>query len=205
MQLTSQKAFHTASNKVIGALYATVIGDPDEANIHGVSISITYMCGVFSNKCCLDYVSTSNCIGGSCGIIPPSTEPMECVGGKDVTSQKCDSGAGGWCTFHVTQYQKNEGPGIDTSNYRFDLELYDGEGAIVGDWELLEVPSGTTAQLGTKPLLYSLALSAPNVDQDPIGFSYNFQTWDTNDPTHCQMGDYDNGVRNGDCGFTCAQ
>jgi hypothetical protein len=193
------------SNKAVTNLFATLIGDEIPEEAHGVSIIITFACGFFSNKCCVDDVHTSNAIGNQDGIIPPHTEPIECIAGKDVSGQNCDTAVGGWCTFHVVQYQKWEGPGLNTDNYRFDVTLYDADGVLVGDVEQISVPSEQTQQIATKPLQYTLALTAPNVDDDPIKFAYADQSWDTNDESHCKMGAYDSGSRQGDCGFTCSQ
>lgn len=189
-------------------LFATLLDDADSPpdQKHGVTISITFDCNYWwGGKCCVQSVQTLNAIGDEHSYIPPHTEPLECVSIKDVGGENCgdDPAATGWCGLHVTQYQKNEGPGLNTENYRFSVTIRDAKQVIVGDEEYLSIPSGMTTQLGTKPLQYTLGLTAPNVDADPIAFAYAGQTWDTNDSSHCKMGKYDNGKREGDCGFTC--
>lgn len=191
-----------ASNKIIGQLYATLIGDSVPATTHAVSISIVFQCGLFINKCCVNSFFTQNYYGGN-QVVTPHSEPIECVGAKDVSNQNCDSFDPGWCGVHITQYQKNEGPGLDTENYRFDVILYDSDQELVGELELLSIPSGETQQVGST-LPYTFGVTAPDTDDDAVYMSYNGQSWGSNDQGHqCNFGAYDSGTRNGDCGFSC--
>lgn len=202
-QLTSNFVDKWSANNVDANLFATLFSDSDPATQHGVRIDITFKCGILSNKCCIDSYYTTNSIGNTHDIIPPHTEPMECLGGKDVSKQSCDTAQSGWCGVHITQYQKNEGPGFNTENYRFTVLLYDGAQTFIGERELLSIPSGTTEHIYTKPLQYTLALTAPNVDDDPINLAYAGDFWNIYDAGRCSTGVYDEGKREIDCGFTC--
>jgi hypothetical protein len=190
-------------NKITAQLYATLIGDNDPASTHSVKISVTFACGgIFTNKCCRTDWYTVNYIGET-EVVTPKSEPIECVGAKDVSNQNCDTAHGGWCGVHITQYQKNEGPGLNTENYRFDVILYDADQELVGENELLSIPSGQTQQVPST-LQYTFGVTAPNVDGDAVYMSYNGQSWGSNDQDHhCDFGKYDSGHRDGDCGFSC--
>lgn len=191
-----------ATNKITAQLHATLVGDQDPASTHAVLISITFSCGTFGNRCCVDTCFTENFVGGK-QVVTPHSEPIECVGAKDVSKQNCANFDPGWCGVHITQYQKNQGPGLNTENYRFDVILYDGQQELVGEQELLSIPSGQTQQVGST-LPYTLGVTAPNTDGDAVYMSYNGQSWGSNDQAHhCNFGKYDSGQRDGDCGFLC--
>ena len=136
-------------------------------------------------------------------MVTPHSEPIECFGAKDVSSQNCDGFDPGWCGVHITQYQKNEGPGFNMENYRFDITLYDGDQELVGEQDLLSIPSGQTNQVGST-LPYTFGVTAPDTDDEAVYMSYNGQSWGSNDQDHhCSFGAYDSGARSGDCGFSC--
>lgn len=202
--MTSQLAKREATNKVVTSIAATLVGDSDPVHTHGVVIHITFACGgLLTDKCCLSNYATDNCLGGQCGLIPPRKEPMECVSYKDVSKSNCNSYHGGWCGVHIRQYQKNQGEGIDTSVYRFDVELFDGDQENVGGHELAGIPSGQTKQFGSR-LPMTFGVKAPDVDGDAVYMSYNGQSWGSNDQEHhCNFGKFDSGHRDGDCGFSC--
>lgn len=104
---------------------------------------------------------------------------------------------------HITQYQRNQGPGLNTENYRFDVILYDNDQELIAELELLSIPSGQSQQVGS-PLPYTFGVTAPNLDADAVYMSYNGQSWGSNDQDHhCNFGPYDGGKREGDCGFSC--
>ncbi|KAH3919234.1 hypothetical protein HBH56_030490 [Parastagonospora nodorum] len=203
-QLTSQRAQRRTANDVATTLGATLVGDADPVHTHGVVIHITFACrSIIPDKCCLNFVDTDNCLGEVCGLKPPYKERMECVSSKDVSKSNCASYHGGWCGVHIRQYQKNQGEGIDTSVYRFDVELFDGDQEVVGDYELAGIPSGQTKQFGSR-LPMTFGIKAPDVDGDAVYMSYNGQSWGSNDQEHhCNFGKYDGGHRDGDCGFSC--
>ncbi|KAL8649509.1 MAG: hypothetical protein Q9226_005556 [Calogaya cf. arnoldii] len=201
-QLTNHGVTVQHSNTVVAQLHATLVGDQDPASTHSVSIVITFMCGIFINKCCVYKVDTHNYIGGN-QVVTPKTERIECTGAKDVSKQNCETAHGGWCGVHITQYQRNQGPGLNTENYRFDVILYDGDQELIAELELLSIPSGQSQQVGS-PLPYTFGVTAPNLDDDAVYMSYNGQSWGSNDQDHhCNFGAYDGGKRDGDSGFSC--
>ncbi|KAI0132943.1 hypothetical protein BJ170DRAFT_730966 [Xylariales sp. AK1849] len=109
----------------------------------------------------------------------------------------------GWCGVHVTQYQKNEGPGGNTADYRFDVTLYDANQEEIGSASLLDVPSGQTRGVDSA-LPFVFEITAGNVDNDAVLMAYAGQNFGSNDQEHhCNFGKYDSGSRNGDCGFSC--
>lgn len=204
----SSNGFHLTDKEfvpgrgVTGQLMATYIGDVDPGRTHSVKISITFLCGIFSNKCCVNSHWTANYIDGK-EVVTPHSEPIECVAGKDVSKQNCETAHSGWCGVHIRQYQKNEGPGLNTENYRFDVILYDSDQELIGEADLLSIPSGQTQQVGsTLPMTFGV--TAPNLDDDAVYMSYNGASWGSNDQEHhCDFGKFDSGHRDGDCGFTC--
>ena len=74
--------------------------------------------------------------------------------------------------FSVVQYQKNEGPGADTSVYRFDVHIKDAYQTTIG--EVTTVPD--PASVGSA-LPHQLLVRGGNVDLDPVQFNYTGQTW----------------------------
>lgn len=115
----------------------------------------------------------------------------------------------GWCGVHVTQYQKNmeDGPG-DTSQYRFDVQLYDSKKSLIGFGNVLQVAD--TKEVGVPSgLPYVFTVGTENnkpypIDSDAVLMSYNGQQWGSNDQKHfCNFGSYNDGKREGDCGFDC--
>lgn len=191
-----------ATNKVSAGLTATLIGDNDPGTQHAVSISMVFGCGLFTNKCCLTSTDARNFVGGK-EVVVPKKEPTECFMAKDVSKQNCESFHPGWCGVHIRQYQKNEGPGFHTENYRFDVTLFDADQELVGEVELLSIPSGTQQEVGST-LPYTFGVKAPDTDGDAVYMSYNGASWGSNDQDHhCNFGKYDSGHRDGDCGFTC--
>ncbi|KAL8954738.1 MAG: hypothetical protein Q9183_006958, partial [Haloplaca sp. 2 TL-2023] len=181
---------------------ATLVGDTIAEETHSVKISIRFMCGLFRNKCCVDTVGKTNIIGWN-EVTTPYSEPIECTAGKDVSNQNCDHADGGWCGVHITQYQRNQGPGLNTENYRFVVLLYDSDQELIGQLDLLSIPSGQTHQFGS-PLPYTFGVTAPNLDADAVYMTYNGQNWGSNNQDHhCSFGAYDSGKREGDCGSTC--
>lgn len=112
----------------------------------------------------------------------------------------------GNCGVHVTQYQKNEGPAAangagGTSNYRFDITLYDDNQVQIGQVLLSDAPTGAGVGV-TGALSWAMIVKAQNLDDDPLQFAYAGSAWDSNSP-QCSVGGYDNGSRNMDCGFPC--
>ncbi|KAF3012797.1 hypothetical protein E8E14_006704 [Neopestalotiopsis sp. 37M] len=108
----------------------------------------------------------------------------------------------GRCGVHVHQYQKNAGPGGNTADYRFDVYLYDGAQAYLGGRGTVNIPSGSTADIGAIDLPFRLLITAGYVDADPLTFAYAGQHWSSNSG-QCSVGAYDSGDREMDCAFTC--
>lgn len=107
----------------------------------------------------------------------------------------------GWCGLHVTQFQRNEGPGADTSVYRLTIELKDANGADIGGVSVAEAPSGVGVDISSA-LPYIFIATAGYVDSDPVTFAYAGQNFDSA-TGQCSMGGYQGGSRQGDCGFSC--
>lgn len=204
-QLTGHTFFDaTPNSNRVGQLTATHLGDTDPATTHSVMISISFSGAIFgSTKCWTSNFYTKNYIGGQ-EVLPPKTEPLECVSAKDVSKFNCDTAhVGGWCTVHITQRQRNQGDGLHLESYRFDVRLFDKDKEIVGDLELVSIPSGEIKQLPSN-LPYTFGVGAPNLDNDAVYMYYNGQKWGSNDQDHkCNFGKYDSGKREGDCGFSC--
>ena len=113
---------------------------------------------------------------------------------------------GGWCTFHITQFQRNE-DGVGP-NYDFSVILYDAAGKIVGQEDKVAIDPTTKALAMDSNLPLVLVISATGGDFDPVSFSYGSQQWLSNQQPQCNMGTskdhgYQDGSRQGDCGFTC--
>lgn len=106
--------------------------------------------------------------------------------------------APGWCGMHVVQHQK---PNPATDRYRFDITLKDHNGKAIG--EVLGAVADKPIEVFSK-LPYVFILTGGNVDSDAVLFDYAGQHWGSNDQGHhCDFGAYDNGARQGDCGFSC--
>ncbi|KAK8057399.1 hypothetical protein PG996_011336 [Apiospora saccharicola] len=91
-----------------------------------------------------------------------------------------------------------------TADYRFDVFIYDSAGTLVGEADLLDIPSGSTASMGGTVLPSAFGVTAPNVDGDAVYMTYGDQNWGSNDQAHqCNFGKFDSGNRDGDCGFAC--
>lgn len=117
-------------------------------------------------------------------------------------TQICPGFQSGWCGVHVRQYQKNEGPGSDTRDYRFDVTLKDNGRNLIGTDALRNIPSGQSGDFKSNlPKLFTI--KAPNVDGDAVEMSYDGKSWKSDDSKVCKWGKYDSGHRDGDCGFSC--
>lgn len=104
----------------------------------------------------------------------------------------------------IKQYQKNEGDPDSTggtSNYRFDIQMKDDQGELVGELDYADAPGGQGVDVDSA-LPVVLIVTAQNVDDDPVKFAYGDQSWDSNSD-QCSVGKYDSGARQMDCGFTC--
>lgn len=119
----------------------------------------------------------------------------------------------GACSYHVTQYQKNEGDQNPTENYQVEVTVYDASNppAVIGTLGKTQAPTGQGVNV-TGKMPYPLVVTAEGIDSDPLDFSYNGLNWKSNDTisgggTKCKTGSkangYDSGKREMDCGFGC--
>ena len=109
----------------------------------------------------------------------------------------------GWCGLHVTQYQKHEANSNPTGDYKLDIAIKDAAGVTIGTNFGAVARSGVGVDVTSK-LPYVLIVTAQDVDNDAVLFKYADQAWGSNDQEHhCNFGKYDNGNRDGDCGFSC--
>lgn len=106
----------------------------------------------------------------------------------------------GQCGVHLQQFQRNEGPGSDTSSYRFTITLKDAIGEPLGGASVVEAPSGQGVDVDSQ-LPNVFIATAGYVDSDPVSFAYGGQQWDSSGG--CSVGGYDGGSRQMDCGFSC--
>ena len=109
--------------------------------------------------------------------------------------------ASGWCGVHVQQFQKNEGPGDDTSEYRLSIELKDANGADLNGVSEAPVADGMSLDLDS-PLPAVFITRVGYLDDDALSFAYNGEEFNSGSP-QCSFGGYSGGSRQGDCGFTC--
>ena len=103
--------------------------------------------------------------------------------------------ASGWCGVHVIQYQK---PDPSKDSYSLEASLNDANENQIGAIGKV----GPTISLTSK-LPLTLETKTGAVDADPVSFAYGGQSWDSNDSGRCEVGAYDSGARQMDCGFTC--
>lgn len=107
----------------------------------------------------------------------------------------------GQCGVHITQYQKNEGPGGDTSKYRFDVTIKDAAGGVIGGVQLAGIEDNGSLAVSSE-LPYQFIVGVGRVDEDPVSFAYAGQSFSSSSG-QCGFGGYEDGNRDGDCGFSC--
>ena len=137
-----------------------------------------------------------------CGI-PKKGRRNDGTGLKNVDEEDERRGyARGHCAFHVVQYQK---PDPSKDAYRFDVTLFDNNQDVIGGVEGRAVESVHGGSFGmTSKLPFVLIVEAGRVDDDAVLFKYGDQSWGSNDQEHhCDFGGYEDGNREGDCGFAC--
>ncbi|KAH8833184.1 hypothetical protein DL96DRAFT_1585129 [Flagelloscypha sp. PMI_526] len=106
----------------------------------------------------------------------------------------------GNCGVHVTQFQK---PNPATDNYKLDIRMFDGAQKLIGVSNGQEnAPSGQGVVVTNFFQSSDLTVTAQNVDDDPLLFSFQAQNFDSNSG-QCSVGAYDSGKREMDCGFSC--
>ena len=128
---------------------------------------------------------------------------------KDSTKkywEKSSDAAGyatGWCGVHITHYQIPEGG----SSYSVEATIFDAHGIEIGRREKTDAtePVGVT---GALPYVLMITAAKPGSSEDPdsapISFAYGDQSWNSDkESQRCKFGGYEDGNREGDCGFTC--
>ena len=65
----------------------------------------------------------------------------------------------------------------------------------------VDAPSGQGVNAGSR-LPHYVIVTAQDIDDDPLLFAYAGQNW-TSDDDQCKFGGYEDGNREGDCGFLC--
>ena len=102
---------------------------------------------------------------------------------------------------HVTHYQIPEGG----SFYSIETTIFDAIGTQIGNLPKTDAtePVDVTSAL---PLVLVITVAQPGSSDDPDGaeirFAYGDQSWGSDDD-QCKFGGYEDGNREGDCGFTC--
>jgi hypothetical protein len=110
--------------------------------------------------------------------------------------------ATGWCVAHITHYQIPEGG----SSYSLEAKIFDNNGHEIGYQPRTDAtePVGVTSAL---PWVLIITAARPGSSEDPDGaelrFAYGDQAWGHRDESRCRFGGYENGDREGDCGFHC--
>ncbi len=112
---------------------------------------------------------------------------------------------------HVTEYQVNEGPGTDRSQYRLSVKIYDGQSYEIttGNDAVVNAPPGQWISFTSK-LPSPLQIKVANGDMATPGITFRYPgnaDFTTDDRIHCGKAiggwDWGNG-RQDDCGFSCA-
>ena len=143
--------------------------------------------------------------------------PVAPNGGGVEAGPSLPAGAGathGWCTMHVTQWQRNEN-GIG-DNYAFDAQIYDAAGYLLDQFARVPIDANTKSlSLNSRSLDLDVIITADGGDDDNVKFAYGAETWACGDwatrDHQCTLGDgkaegqfgYDGGKREGDMGFDC--
>ena len=115
----------------------------------------------------------------------------------------------GWCTFHLTQYQRHEGEENPTANYEIEVTVYDASKPpkIVGNSNQVEAP--TNKSVTVHGLDQPLNFTTLGKDTDPIVVTFGNQGFNTSNwpQNFCKTGSKNHGWYKGkrefDCGFGC--
>ncbi|KAI4104476.1 MAG: hypothetical protein L6R37_003219 [Teloschistes peruensis] len=87
--------------------------------------------------------------------------------------------AGGWCTFHITQHQRNERNDLESGpDYNYDIRIFDSAKAVIGQTNGLAVPDLQTRSVDSE-LPATIDITSGLLDVDPITFSYSGQHWNS--------------------------
>lgn len=108
----------------------------------------------------------------------------------------------GTCSIHVVQYQKDEKNLNPLSDYQLEVTVYDGAKNTIGD--IAKESSEEPLLIVNSELPYNIIVATGAVDEDAVCFWYSDQWWCSNDQAHhCDFGPYNDGLRTGDCDFSC--
>lgn len=109
--------------------------------------------------------------------------------------------ASGQCGVHITHYQIPKGD----NKYYLEAQLKDAYGFEVGHVDKTDAtePVNVLSAL-PHPLVITAAKPGSSKDPDsaPLHFAYGDDEW-TSDDDRCKFGGYEDGNREGDCGFAC--
>ncbi|PGG96126.1 hypothetical protein AJ79_09723 [Helicocarpus griseus UAMH5409] len=109
---------------------------------------------------------------------------------------------GGQCGIHIIQYQKNQKAHKTGKDFQFDIEVFDGRQKSMGGVKKKKAPNGKKFNVKSK-LPHLVVVTAHAFDDSAIDFAYAGAKWNSKQKKLCKMGKYDNGRRQGDCGFPC--
>ncbi|KAI4270978.1 MAG: hypothetical protein LQ337_006342 [Flavoplaca oasis] len=109
--------------------------------------------------------------------------------------------AKGQCGVHITHYQIPKGD----DKYYLEARLKDAYGFEIGHLDKTEATNPVDV-FSALPLVLVITAAKPgsseNPDGAPLQFAYGSDNWSSDDE-RCKFGGYENGKREGDCGFAC--
>ncbi len=111
--------------------------------------------------------------------------------------------ATGNCRVHITQYQKHEGDENPTGTYNIAAVIFDAKDHPIA--ELGQVPAPQEKWVEVLGLQYKFLITANATDDQSLVCNYHGLNF-TMDGSTCgdkNIGAYDSGNRNMDCGFKC--
>ncbi|KAI4215944.1 MAG: hypothetical protein L6R36_009354 [Xanthoria steineri] len=107
----------------------------------------------------------------------------------------------GQCGVHVTHYQIPKG---DTKYY-LQAQIQDANHFEIGHLDKTDATEPVNVN-SALPLVLVITAAKPGSSEDPDGaplqFAYGADKWSSDD-ARCKFGGYENGNREGDCGFAC--
>ncbi|KAJ5594360.1 uncharacterized protein N7459_000568 [Penicillium hispanicum] len=166
--------------------------------------------GFFNFTICLDPEEARNNIMNlvhpPCGTVPQGAADLD--GGENSAGF-----VPGWCTVHITQFQPDQykaGTHMDytyinpLNEYQLAITIFQGDGHPIA-YATKQPVDGALSINSTLP--YPLIVQdnyKGSDDSDWLSFWYNDQWWLQVDQLHqCNIGKWDHGKREGNCGFTC--
>ncbi|MGI4812135.1 MAG: hypothetical protein ACRYGG_02150 [Janthinobacterium lividum] len=150
-----------------------------------------------------DYIGNPNAPGVGCPRLDNSASSKACVPWppSSGTNQPGDY-TPGWCGVHVEQYQANEGNENPLNHYQMEVLIKDADGRPIGQATKQSVTGPLAVTDSVLP--FDLIVMPGVNDSMPVQYWYSDQYWTSDSQQNqCNMGSYDSGNRNGDCGFNC--